>query len=143
MRMLMADQGQTWKEEVISKDEWTNGNMRDSCAFGQLPKFSDGDFVLVQSNTILRYLGRQHNLYGKGVKEATLIDMVNDGAEDLRVKYGILIFKEYETGKEAFIKSIPAELKPFEDILAKNNGGKDFLVGNKVENPIITRVGVM
>ncbi|XP_072354189.1 glutathione S-transferase P-like [Scyliorhinus torazame] len=132
MRMLMADQGQTWKEEVISKDEWTNGNMRDSCAFGQLPKFSDGDFVLVQSNTILRYLGRQHNLYGKGVKEATLIDMVNDGAEDLRVKYGILIFKEYETGKEAFIKSIPAELKPFEDILAKNNGGKDFLVGNKI-----------
>ncbi|XP_041029910.1 glutathione S-transferase P-like [Carcharodon carcharias] len=132
MRMLMADQGQTWKEVALSKEQWTNGDTRKSCAFGQLPKFQDGDFVLVQSNTILRYLARQHNLYGKDMKEATLIDMVNDGAEDLRVKYAILIFKEYETGKDAFIKNIPAELKPFENILAKNNGGKDFLVGNKI-----------
>ncbi|XP_043540973.1 glutathione S-transferase P-like [Chiloscyllium plagiosum] len=101
-------------------------------AFGQLPKFQDGDLVLVQSNTILRYLGRQHNLYGKNVKEATLIDMVNDGVEDLRIKYSILIFKDYETGKDAFVKNLPTELKPFENILKKNNGGKGFLVGNQV-----------
>ncbi|XP_060678257.1 glutathione S-transferase P-like [Hemiscyllium ocellatum] len=132
MRMLLADHGLTWKEDVVTKEQWATGNMRDSCAFGQLPKFQDGDLVLVQSNTILRYLGRQHNLYGKNVREATLIDMVNDGVEDLRIKYSILIFKDYETGKDTFIKNLPTELKPFENILKKNNGGKDFLVGNQI-----------
>ncbi|GCB85365.1 hypothetical protein scyTo_0026058, partial [Scyliorhinus torazame] len=37
-----------------------------------------------------------------------------------------------DTGKEAFIKNLPSALKPFEQMLAKNNGGKDFLVGNKI-----------
>ncbi|XP_067915918.1 glutathione S-transferase P-like isoform X2 [Heterodontus francisci] len=132
MRMLLADQSQTWKEEEITMEQWTDGALKKSCLFGQLPKFQDGDFVLYQSNAILRYLGRKHNLYGKDVKEASLIDMVNDGVEDLRIKYIMFIYREYDTGKEAFIKSIPAELKPFEDLLAKNNGGKDFLVGNKI-----------
>ncbi|XP_060678265.1 glutathione S-transferase P-like, partial [Hemiscyllium ocellatum] len=100
--------------------------------FGQLPKFQDGDFELFQSNAILRHLARQHGLYGVDNKEAALIDMANDGVEDLRFKYGTLIYKDYETGKEAFIKSLPTELKCFENILKKNNGGKNFLVGNKI-----------
>jgi len=28
--------------------------------FGQIPLFKDGDFELVQSNAILRYLARKH-----------------------------------------------------------------------------------
>ena len=35
-----------------------------------------GDFQLVQSNAILRYLGRVLNLYGSNAKEAALIDQV-------------------------------------------------------------------
>uniref|UniRef100_UPI00398E53D7 glutathione S-transferase P-like n=1 Tax=Pristiophorus japonicus TaxID=55135 RepID=UPI00398E53D7 len=95
MRMLLADQGQTWKEEVVTMDEWSKGTLKKSCVFGQLPKFQDGDFVLVQSNAILRHLGRKHGLYGKDDKEAALIDMVNDGVEDLRMKYVMLIYKDY------------------------------------------------
>lgn len=132
MRMLLSDQGQVWKEEVVSLEQWTEGSLKKSCLFGQLPKFQDGDLVLFQSNTILRHLARKHGLYGKDDTEATMIDMANDGVEDLRVKYAILIYQQYETGKEAFIKNIPSELKPFNDLLAKNNAGKDFLVGNKI-----------
>lgn len=33
--------------------------------------------------------------YGKDAKEASLIDMMNDGVEDLRLKYGRLIYQEY------------------------------------------------
>ncbi|XP_078064338.1 glutathione S-transferase P-like [Mustelus asterias] len=132
MRMLLSDQAQVWKEEVVSMDQWTDGALKKSCLFGQLPKFQDGDLVLFQSNTILRHLARKHGLYGKDDTEATLIDMANDGVEDLRVKYAILIYQQYESGKEAFIKNIPNDLKPFNDLLAKNNAGKDFLVGSKI-----------
>ncbi|XP_038656935.1 glutathione S-transferase P-like [Scyliorhinus canicula] len=132
MRMLLADQGQVWKEEVIGMDQWSDGVLKKTCLFGQLPKFKDGDFVLFQSNAILRYLARKHDLYGKGDKEGAQIDMANAGVEDLRIKYAILIYKDYDTGKEDFIKTLPPALKPFEDLLAKNNGGKDFLVGSKI-----------
>nr|AEX59322.1 glutathione-S-transferase Pi [Triaenodon obesus] len=132
MRMLLSDQGQVWKEEVVSLEQWTEGTLKKSCLFGQLPKFQDGNLVLFQSNAVLRHLARKHGLYGKDETEATMIDMANDGVEDLRVKYAILIYQRYESGKEDFIKNIPTELKPFNDLLAKNNAGKDFLVGNKI-----------
>lgn len=34
-------------------------------------------------------------LYGKDQREAALVDMVNDGVEDLRCKYGTLIYTNY------------------------------------------------
>lgn len=31
MRMLLADQGQTWKEEVVTPDTWQQGSLKASC----------------------------------------------------------------------------------------------------------------
>ena len=42
MGMLLADQGQTWEEEVVTKEA--------SRLYGQFPKFQDGDLTLYQSN---------------------------------------------------------------------------------------------
>lgn len=82
--MLLADQGQSWTEEVVTMDAWGQGTLKASCVsaypsvgmglgaarvstpyravfsqlFGQLPKFQDGDLTLYQSNAILRHLGR-------------------------------------------------------------------------------------
>ncbi|XP_071767531.1 glutathione S-transferase P-like [Centroberyx gerrardi] len=129
-RILLADQGQDWKEIVVNFEDWLKGDLKATCVFGQLPKFEDGDLVLYQSNAILRHLGRNHGAYGKDAREATLIDMMNDGVEDLRLKYGKLIYQEYETGKDAYIKDLPNHLSKFEAVMAKNKTG--FLVGDKV-----------
>ncbi|XP_032751198.1 glutathione S-transferase P-like isoform X2 [Rattus rattus] len=83
MRMLLADQGQSWKEEVVTLDVWEQGTFKASCLFGQIPKFQDGKLTLYQSNAILRHLGRSFGLYGKDQQEAALVDMVNDGLEDV------------------------------------------------------------
>uniref|UniRef100_A0A4X1T1F3 Glutathione S-transferase P n=2 Tax=Sus scrofa TaxID=9823 RepID=A0A4X1T1F3_PIG len=93
MRMLLADQDQSWKEEVVTMETWPP--LKPSCLFRQLPKFQDGDLTLYQSNAILRHLGRSFGLYGKDQKEAALVDMVNDGVEDLRCKYATLIYTNY------------------------------------------------
>uniref|UniRef100_A0A6I8NB01 Glutathione S-transferase n=1 Tax=Ornithorhynchus anatinus TaxID=9258 RepID=A0A6I8NB01_ORNAN len=94
-RMLLADQGLPWKEEVVTIEAWMKGEVKAGCLYGQLPKFLDGDLTLFQSNAILRHLGRSHGLYGKDTREAALIDMVNDGVEDLRLRYVRLIYQNY------------------------------------------------
>ncbi|XP_053307174.1 glutathione S-transferase P [Spea bombifrons] len=132
MRMLLADQGVEWKEDVISVEAWGQGNQKAKAVFGQLPGFKDGDIVLYQSNAILRHLARKHGLYGKQPNDASLIDMMNDGVEDLRLKYIRLIYQNYEEGKGTYIKNLPDELKHFERFLSENNGGKGFLVGEEI-----------
>ncbi|KAM8970226.1 glutathione S-transferase P [Sarcophilus harrisii] len=132
MRMLLADQGQTWKEDVVTKDMWMKGDLKATCLYGQLPKFADGDFILYQSNAILRYLGRQLGLYGKDNREAALLDIANDGVEDLRLKYGRLIYQNYDEGKDDYVKDLPNQLKPFENLLRQNQGGKTFIVGDQI-----------
>ncbi|XP_040176797.1 glutathione S-transferase P 1-like isoform X3 [Rana temporaria] len=133
MRMLMADQGVDWKEEVVIFDDtWLKGDLKKEAMFGQLPGFKDGDFTMYQSNAILRHLARNHGIYGKTPIEAAQIDMVNDGVEDLRLKYSHLIYQNYENGKEDYIKALATEYGHFERILSKNNGGKSFLVGDQI-----------
>uniref|UniRef100_A0A8D0TM20 Glutathione S-transferase n=2 Tax=Sus scrofa TaxID=9823 RepID=A0A8D0TM20_PIG len=130
MRMLLADQDQSWKEEVVTMETWPP--LKPSCLFRQLPKFQDGDLTLYQSNAILRHLGRSFGLYGKDQKEAALVDMVNDGVEDLRCKYATLIYTNYEAGKEKYVKELPEHLKPFETLLSQNQGGQAFVVGSQI-----------
>ncbi|XP_030041881.1 glutathione S-transferase P [Microcaecilia unicolor] len=132
LRMLLEDQGLSWEDEVVSPETWYQGDLKKTCAFGQLPALKDGDFILFQSNAILRYLGRAHNLYGKDKQEAALIDMVNDGIEDLRLKYVKLIYQTYDEEKEQYIKNLPNDLQHFECCLSKNNAGKGFIVGDKI-----------
>ncbi|XP_056625489.1 glutathione S-transferase P-like [Triplophysa dalaica] len=130
LKIMLADQNQTWKETLVTFDEWGKGDLKKTCVFGQLPKFEDGDLVLFQSNAMLRHVGRKHGAYGKNDHEAAHIDMMNDGVEDLRLKYMKLIYQEYETGKDAYIKDLANHLSKFEAFLAKNKSG--FLVGDKI-----------
>ncbi|XP_066442954.1 glutathione S-transferase P 1-like isoform X2 [Eleutherodactylus coqui] len=132
MRMLMADQGVEWKEEIVTHDTWQKGDLKRDAAFGQIPKFQDGNLTLYQSNAILGYLARNHGLYGKNPLEATLIDMVNDGVDDLRGKYQRLIYQNYENGKDDYIKALATELGHFERLLASNKEGQGFMVGDEI-----------
>ncbi|XP_053343661.1 glutathione S-transferase P-like [Clarias gariepinus] len=130
LRIMLSDQGQEWKEVVVSIDEWKKGDLKKSCLFGQLPKFQDGDLVLFQTNSFLRHLGRKHGGYGKNGNEAAMIDMFTDGVEELRNKYVKMIYQEYETGKDAYIKDLPNHLSIFEGVLEKSKSG--FLVGDSI-----------
>ncbi|XP_012581054.1 PREDICTED: glutathione S-transferase P isoform X2 [Condylura cristata] len=131
-RMLLADQGQTWKEEVVTLDTWRQGPLKASCLYGQLPKFQDGDLTLYQSNAILRHLGRTLGLYGRDAREAAQVDMANDGVEDLRRRCSHLIHHNYEAGKADYVKALPGHLKPFETLLSQNQGGQAFIVGDQI-----------
>ncbi|XP_075698381.1 glutathione S-transferase P 1-like [Rhinoderma darwinii] len=134
IRLLLSDQGVSWKEDEVQIADWFAGkcDIKKQAVFGQLPQFKDGEFVLYQSNSILRYLGRKYGISGGNNQESALIDMVNDGVEDLRMKYSRLLFLEFETGKEKYEKDLPNQLSAFEKILSKNSNGTKFLVGDKI-----------
>eukprot|EP01095_Lingulamoeba_sp_RSL-Kostka_P010019 TRINITY_DN351_c0_g1_i2.p1 TRINITY_DN351_c0_g1~~TRINITY_DN351_c0_g1_i2.p1 ORF type:complete len:120 (-),score=39.26 TRINITY_DN351_c0_g1_i2:898-1257(-) len=57
-------------------------------AYGQVPLLRDGDFSLVQSIAIARYLARKHDLYGADIKEGAQIDSIVDGYIDTISKLG-------------------------------------------------------
>ncbi|XP_068962153.1 glutathione S-transferase P-like [Petaurus breviceps papuanus] len=130
--MLLADQSQDWKEDIMTKEMWLKGDLKASCLYGQLPKFTDGDLTLYQSNAILRNLGRKHGLCGKDNREAALLDVANDEVEGLRVRYLLLIYQSYEEGKDQYVKDLSTQLKPFEILLKQKQGGKAFIMRDKI-----------
>ncbi|KAL2088588.1 hypothetical protein ACEWY4_015487 [Coilia grayii] len=130
IRLMLKDQGKDWTEVTVTRDMWLEGTVKNSCLFGQLPKFEDGDLTLYQSNAIRRYLARKLGIYGKDDKEEAFIDMMDDAVQDLQNKYIKLIYQEYDTKKEDYFKQLPCDLARFEKILTCNEGG--FLVGKQI-----------
>jgi len=128
---MCLDNGIALDEQVVSMTSGEWPTMKPKCIFGQLPIVYDGDFEIAQSNAILRHIARAHGLYGKDDREKTQIDMINDSQEDLRLTYLKLIYQQYDTEKDNYVKSLPEKLAVFEKVLGKNHGGKGFYVGEK------------
>ncbi|KAM3914070.1 glutathione S-transferase P 1-like [Leptodactylus fuscus] len=134
IRLILSDQGAKWTEEEVQFTDWFTANCehKKQAVFGQLPKFKDGDFVLYQSNSILRYLGRKYGIAGGSNQESALIDMVNDGVEDLRMKLVRVLFYEPEKGTEKYEADLPDQFSAFERILSQNSNGTRFVVGDQI-----------
>ncbi|XP_055889864.1 glutathione S-transferase P 1-like isoform X2 [Biomphalaria glabrata] len=130
IRTLLKDNGIDY-EEINCGNNWQK-EWKPQMQFGQTPALRDNDFLLVQSNAILRHLARKHGLYGDTEEEAALIDMINDGVEDLRSKYVNLIYRNYENGKDEYIADLPNQLQPFEKLLSSNGADRSgCCVGTK------------
>jgi len=132
LKYLCLDNDIKLEEEVVEMGDWAK--VKPTVIFGQLPVFYDGNVEIAQSNAILRHLAREHGFYGKNNLEATLIDMINDTQEDLRLTYIQFIYQNWqaEKDKEAYLKTLPDKLALFEKALGRNDGGKGFFVGDKV-----------
>jgi len=101
--------------------------------FGQVPllQAARGDFSLVQSNAILRHLGRKLDRYGQSDEERSQIDVVVDGVEDLRIPYGKLIYdnKLSEDAQGPYLEKLRNYLESFEKLLHRNKEGRAYFVG--------------
>ncbi len=86
-------------------------------AYGALPLWEEPDgFTLVQSDAILRHLGRTHDRYGANRREAARCDEVIAGVEDTRTHLRR--------------PTLPRWLGHLEQQLARNAGGYGFAVGD-------------
>ena len=63
---------------------WTGIKTTLGLDFPNLPYYFDGDVKLTQSNAILRYIARKHDLLGKTEAERIRVDMLAEQSMDFR-----------------------------------------------------------
>jgi len=131
IRLLLHDNNLQFNDCKVSADEWAK--IKPTMQFGQVPCLQDGDFQLVQTGAIMRYLGRKHHLYATDPKDIAYLDMVYSGVKDMRMKYTRLIYEDYDTKKDDFIaNTIPPWLDSFEKLLKGHSSGNAFIAGDKI-----------
>jgi glutathione S-transferase len=99
--------------------------------FGQMPYLRHGNFHLVESNAILRYLGRKLDRYGSSEEHRSWVDMFLDATESLRSKYADFIYAQQgkEDAKLAYLTRVTEHLNYVENWLSRD-GKQKYLVGD-------------
>jgi len=136
IRLVFAAAEVEYEDIRISMPEFKQKHKADS-PFGQLPVFEMMGVKLCQSNTIARYMAKQHGLAGKDEWENMRCDMVVDAVEDLIRPFMHSFRNQNQELKVAGLKKYEEEQLPrllgyLEAILTQNNGGDGFFVGDSL-----------
>lgn len=121
IRMTLAQLGLEFDEVTVGFDEPKSKLEAFPC--GQCPRYVDEDVDMVQSNAIIRHLGRKHGLTGSTLKEQAHVDMILDTVEALKPKYIPLIYFG-QLNDETKAEYISTRLDP--TTAAGSNGGAHF-----------------
>ncbi|KAJ8301666.1 hypothetical protein KUTeg_020653 [Tegillarca granosa] len=112
-----------------NRQAWTNVKNSLGLPIPNLPYYIDGDIKVTQSNAILRYIGRKHDLLGQTEAEKVNVDMMLDQAMDFRNGLVRLAYsRDYEKLKESYFKDLGKKLEIFETFLGSN----DWFAGDKI-----------
>jgi len=136
VRLLFALKGIEYEDVRVTREEWPALKPNaEQYPWGSLPVLQEGDKVLAQSTTILRYLARKFNLIGSDEFEAAKCDELADAMTDYRQAFFKPIFEKDEAKKEELTNTLKNETTPkylskFDAILKSNGTG--FFVGKNV-----------
>lgn len=145
IRILLEYLQVPYDDERYTKEEWTGGVKEEGTksglfAYGQLPalsfchdgkKDSDSCLHMTQSHTIMRFLDRFYGTYGPD-ESRWLVDMLADGVEDFRSKYGRLVYSKdaEEKYEDYFATEVPKWLGHFERLKSKHAEHTVFFTGD-------------
>ncbi|XP_078500909.1 glutathione S-transferase Mu 2-like [Lissotriton helveticus] len=94
------------------KSLWLNEKETLGLDFPNLPYLIDGDVKLTQSNAILRYIGRKHNLCGESESEKVRVDILENQVRDLRRELATIAYDpNFENLKGSYLEKLPDKLK--------------------------------
>lgn len=89
--------------------------------FPNLPYLIDGDMRITQSNAILRYIARKHDLLGKTEKERVRVDIMENQAMDFRNGLVQLCYNpKFEELKDGYLKKVKSTIERFSKFLGDN-----------------------
>ncbi|XP_062396420.1 glutathione S-transferase Mu 1-like [Sardina pilchardus] len=132
IRLLLEYTGAKYEDKLYPCSEgscWFDNKFKLGLDFPNLPYLLDGDRKLVQSNAILRYIARKHNLCGETEDEKVRVDILENQAVDFRTNHIKLCYDtEYEKLKPEYLKKLPETLKQFSDFL----GDRKWFAGDKI-----------
>ncbi|KAK7079268.1 Glutathione S-transferase Mu 3 [Halocaridina rubra] len=96
--------------------------------FPNLPYYVDGDVKITQSNAIMRYIARKHDLCGKTEEEKVLVDMLENQAMDFRNGFVRLCYGDFDNQKQKYLEALPDTIKLFSKFL----GDKSWFAGDNI-----------
>ncbi|XP_045672990.1 glutathione S-transferase Mu 1-like [Phyllostomus hastatus] len=106
----------------FDRSQWLNEKFKLGLDFPNLPYLIDGAHRLTQSNAILRYIARKHNLCGETEEEKIRMDILENEIMDIRMyKIRVCYSPEFEKLKPEFLKVLPEKMKLFSQFLGKRS----------------------
>ncbi|KAM6218734.1 glutathione S-transferase Mu 4-like [Rhynchocyon petersi] len=137
IRLLLEYTGSHYEEKKYTmgeapdydRSQWLNEKFKLGLDFPNLPYLVDGAHKITQSNAILRYIARKHNLCGETeeekIREDILINQAMDTSMDLaRVCYS----SDFERLKPQYLKELPERMKTYSEFL----GNRPWFTGDKI-----------
>ncbi|KAK9818804.1 hypothetical protein WJX74_002063 [Apatococcus lobatus] len=100
LKVALSVRGIAYHVETISNEQAKN---LEDYPFGQAPRYKDESVDLVQTNAILRHIGRKHDLYGSSLEQQAHIDVLVEGVQDILLKtFMAVVIKKDEESKSEF-----------------------------------------
>uniref|UniRef100_F7AUZ4 glutathione transferase n=2 Tax=Cercopithecidae TaxID=9527 RepID=F7AUZ4_MACMU len=104
-------------------------NLKDFISHFELPYLIDGTHKITQSNAILRYIARKHNLCGETEKEKIREDILENQLMDNRMQLARLCYDpDFEKLKPEYLEGLPEMLKLYSQFLGK----QPWFLGDKI-----------
>ncbi|XP_069489089.1 glutathione S-transferase Mu 2-like [Ambystoma mexicanum] len=135
IRLLLEYTGTKYEDKMYTcgpdddRTEWLKEKETLGLDFPNLPYFIDGPVKLTQSNAILRYIARKHNLCGESEEEMVRVDLLEGQAMDFRTQLATLAYSpDFEALKDPYLKQLPDKLKLFSEFL----GQRKWFAGEKI-----------
>lgn len=111
------------------RSQWLNEKFKLGLDFPNLPYLIDGTHRLTQSNAILRYIARKHNLCGETEEERIRVDILENELMDTRMALGRICYNpDFEKLKPDYLKALPEKMKLFSQFLGK----RPWFAGDKI-----------
>ncbi|XP_007529435.1 glutathione S-transferase Mu 2-like [Erinaceus europaeus] len=128
IRLLLEYTGTKYEEKRYTigdapnydRSQWLNEKFKLGLDFPNLPYLIDGSRRLTQSNAILRYIARKHNLCGETEEERIRMDILENQAMDTLLQMARVCYNpDFEKLKPDYLKGLPEILKQYSDFLGK------------------------
>ncbi|XP_058511158.1 glutathione S-transferase Mu 1 [Ochotona princeps] len=111
------------------QSQWLSEKFKLGLDFPNLPYLIDGTHKLTQSNAILRYLGRKHNLCGETEEEKIRVDILENQVMDNRLQLVAVCYSpDFEKLKPDYLKGFPDKLTLYSQFLGK----RPWFAGDKI-----------
>uniref|UniRef100_A0A2K5MZS4 Glutathione S-transferase n=1 Tax=Cercocebus atys TaxID=9531 RepID=A0A2K5MZS4_CERAT len=128
IRLLLEYTDSSYEEKKYSREDapdydrsqWLNEKFKLGLDFPNLPYLIDGTHKITQSNAILRYIARKHNLCGETEEEKIRVHIMKNQTMDNHMQLAMICHNpEFETLKPKYLEELPEKLKLYSQFLGK------------------------
>ncbi|KAM9685318.1 LOW QUALITY PROTEIN: glutathione S-transferase Mu 1-like [Trichechus inunguis] len=125
IRLLLEYTDSTYEEKKYTmgdapdydRSQWLNEKFKLGLDFPNLPYLIDGPHKITQSNTILRYIARKHNMCGETEVEKIRVDILENQVMDIGMELARVYYSpDFEKLKPQYLEGIPDKMRLFSQL---------------------------